>query len=821
MSGKNLTYTYIIRDHKGERLLSEQDFPLIIGCGSEADINTSDLQGNEEIAYIGFSRGHPFVQPAQPDNKIIYNNESLTESVWLFHDDRLTLGSTEIHLHVDQDRVIFEVTGSEAYEKISILPEAVQDIEPVHFRRSFKKGKKISFLQKLLRAAVALIFTIVIATASWLIVSYNRVHIQITPEPDSITVSTKSFIPSLMSLYFLKSGTYKLRAEKRGYYPLEQTLTVNEEKMQSFNFTMEKLPGILTITAHEEGKLSVSIKGAHVYINNKKTGKTPLEKVKVQAGRVKVEIRAGRYHDSEKTITVQGEGQSQSLTFALKSALGNVTIRSEPKGADVLIDGRHKGKTPLNIKLAPGRYKLKVSADRYKSFTKRFVVKANKPLIIDDIQLEKLKGKLALLSIPSGASVHVGEKYRGKTPLNISLFPDVTHTVTVSKDGYERVERQVLLSPGSKEKISLELTALKGVVSVEVEPHDAELLIDGTTKGRGGKELTLTAVKHEIEVRKEGYKPYKGSVIPDPQSVKKFKISLEKEYKDLPKAQETEKEIYIKGIIRASNGYRLILVRPSAFTMGSSRRQQGRRSNETFRKVVLKRPFYMGTKEVTNKEFREFLRSHHSGDYKGYSLNRGEQPVVQVTWQEAAQFCNWLSEKDSLPPAYVSRGGKLVAAEPLTTGYRLPTEAEWEYCVRFNGTQATLKYPWGGTFPPQDGTVNIADKSAKTLLKAVIETYDDGFPAAAPSGVFRPNSLGLYDMGGNVSEWCHDFYTIYPYSTNKTYKDPTGPGEGKHRVVRGASWKDSSISMLRSAYRDYSSEKREDLGFRLCRYAEP
>ena len=109
-------------------------------------------------------------------------------------------------------------------------------------------------------------------------------------------------------------------------------------------------------------------------------------------------------------------------------------------------------------------------------------------------------------------------------------------------------------------------------------------------------------------------------------------------------------------IIKAKNGYHLKLIRPREFTMGSSRREQGRRSNETLRKIKLQRPFYMGIREVTNKEFGQFSAGHSSGKFKGHSLNQAELPVVRVTWEQAAIFCNWLSAKESLPPVYIQEG---------------------------------------------------------------------------------------------------------------------------------------------------------------------
>jgi formylglycine-generating enzyme required for sulfatase activity len=101
----------------------------------------------------------------------------------------------------------------------------------------------------------------------------------------------------------------------------------------------------------------------------------------------------------------------------------------------------------------------------------------------------------------------------------------------------------------------------------------------------------------------------------------------------------------------------------------------------------------------------------------------------------------------------------------------------------------------------------------------VLEAYRDGYPVTAPVASFTPNPVGLYDMDGNVAEWVQDYYAVYPGRLGKLSQDPLGPEQGRHHVVRGSSWRDATITALRLSYRDYSEKPRNDLGFRVARYA--
>ena len=127
---------------------------------------------------------------------------------------------------------------------------------------------------------------------------------------------------------------------------------------------------------------------------------------------------------------------------------------------------------------------------------------------------------------------------------------------------------------------------------------------------------------------------------------------------------------------------------------------------------------------------------------------------------EAALYCNWLSEQEGLPPAYEKKGETLVAVNPMTKGYRLPTDAEWEWAARYEGGGKLRRYPWGDALPVAPRSGNYADVTARLIVQDVIPDYDDGFAASAPVGKFPANPLGLHDLGGNVAEWVHDYYTV-------------------------------------------------------------
>ena len=215
-----------------------------------------------------------------------------------------------------------------------------------------------------------------------------------------------------------------------------------------------------------------------------------------------------------------------------------------------------------------------------------------------------------------------------------------------------------------------------------------------------------------------------------------------------------------------------VLIPAGEFTMGSPEDEKGRRDYEgPVHKVQITRPFYLGKHELTNGQYRRFRPGHDSKEYKGDSLNAHNQPVVEVSWHDATAYCKWLEERAGAP-------------------MRLPTEAEWEYACRAG---AETPYYWGASLDPL--YCNFGDKNAS--LDYRLASFDDGCPVTAKVGRFKPNGFGLYEMLGNVWEWCLDGKR--PYSSD-AQTDPRGPAEG-WRVMRGGSWGDYFPSLARCSAR--------------------
>ena len=240
----------------------------------------------------------------------------------------------------------------------------------------------------------------------------------------------------------------------------------------------------------------------------------------------------------------------------------------------------------------------------------------------------------------------------------------------------------------------------------------------------------------------------------------------------------------------------LVLIPAGPFSLGNTGSYEGEYDEKPPVTIIISKPFYISKYEITQQQYKAVMGNNPS-EFKGDNL-----PVEQVSWYDALNFCNALSQSEGLTPCYTINGTK-VTSDFEANGYRLPTEAEWEYAAKA-GTKTDFysgKLTYSGNSPIDPNLDKIAWYSANSSN------------TTHPVGQKTPNAFGLYDMSGNVWEWCWDRYAEYP---SKETKDYQGPEIGTYRVYRGGGWRNLAW-YCRSTNRDrnYLDDKNNSLGFRV------
>jgi formylglycine-generating enzyme required for sulfatase activity len=710
-----------VEDDRGARRVEASEFPLALG-GPDADIRLAGARAH--VAYVGLSQGELFVQPAHADLPVLCNGTPLKTSQWLRDGDVVRFGMTEvifglggreIRIHVEErkaahktDPPVIAPTNVPGAEIPGVAVKPVT-FEPVRIGADRRERRSIRPRELALWSCLLLL-----AAAAWFVFTARSVLVETDPSGAQIDFSGSLLALELGGRYLLRPGVYTIVVEKDGYRRLEAEVAVTDQRNQTLRFILEKRPGLLVISTVPE-------EGAMVSIDGEEIGVTPLSEVELSAGEHEVFIRAERYKDFLARVNIEGAGTTATLNAELEPRWAAVTFTSEPAGATVEVSGMRVGATPVTTNLMEGAHAYRLTLRGHKPYRNRLAVVAGEPQTLQTTRLDLVDGMLALQSVPSGASVTVDGVYRGETPLELNLEPGELHQIEVSHVGYEPQSHQTQIQSGNQQTMSVELVPILGELEIVSDPPDAVLYVNGEARGSAKQVLRLIAVPQQIEVRKDGYETFTTTVTPRPGFPQSIEVIL--------KTLEEAKRAATPSVIRTSQGHELRLIEPGRFRMGASRREPGRRANETIREVELTRRFYLAAQEVTNRQFREFNSKHRSGRVAGLNLEIDHHPVVRVTWSDAASYCNWLSQQESLPPAYVAQDGKLVAVIPPTMGYRLPTEAEWTRAARYPEGDAARKYPWGDSLPVAANSGNYADTSAGGVV-----------PITLPSPLLRKGS---------------------------------------------------------------------------------
>jgi formylglycine-generating enzyme required for sulfatase activity len=352
-----------------------------------------------------------------------------------------------------------------------------------------------------------------------------------------------------------------------------------------------------------------------------------------------------------------------------------------------------------------------------------------------------------------------------------------------------------------------------GLVRVESDDPEVEVAFGEagpTIRGTDAEPLSLPTGEHGLLV-KRGDSPFEaGKVLIEDGKTLTVKMDFRRGKIDLVRDGRVveSRAIPLPPTLANSLGMRFVLIRAGRFTMGSSPQEIGRltklagqewavhlKGEGPEHEVEITRPFYMGTTQVTLGQFRRFVAEakYPVGDDRwqqpGFAPT-DDHPVVWVNWSNAVDFCAWLSKKE----------GKT---------YRLPTEAEWEYCCRAGG-RAGSRYCFG-------------DDDSDLELYAWHDRNSGGTTHAV--GQLKANAWGLYDMHGNVCEWCLDDRDLGYYQRSPK-RDPPGPGAGHDPVIRGGSfggtpWHCRCAGLRGHSFSAGTNERANSIGFRVVLRVTP
>ena len=497
-----------------------------------------------------------------------------------------------------------------------------------------------------------------------------------------------------------------------------------------------------------------ALAGASVFVDGKLVGTAPVKTGQMASGEHRVRIVKAMYRPYEATVAVEDE-RTLTLAPALAADFATVTLSVPDAETEIWVNDERRGTGTWTGPLASGDYRLEARRAHHRTTAVTQRVEAEPSAQRYELAAPApIYGQLNVAVTPIDAEILLDGRPVGQTPQMLPEVLEGEHTVTVRKAGYGDMERRVTVADGQTAMVEGTLpTATQ--VTLSVNAPQAELTIDGRPAGRAAGTHTMAYGTRRLRLTAEGYEPLETTVEVS-EAQRTFALQLPRKGK---------RTYTVNGV-----SFTMVPVEGGTFTMGATSELLA--PFEKPAHPVTLSTFAIGETEVTQALWQAVMGSNPSS-FKGDNL-----PVENVSWNDCQEFIQTLN---------------------ALTGerFRLPTEAEWEYAARGGNRGKGYQY---------SGSKKLGD---------VAWYWDNADKKTHPVGTKRANELGLYDMSGNVYEWCQDW--AGPYSSS-AQTDPTGPVSGSGRVFRGGGWFGSAW-FCRVAFRDGldASLGGGYLGFRLAR----
>lgn len=579
------------------------------------------------------------------------------------------------------------------------------------------------------------------------------------------------------------------------------TLSINQQSPSSLEIILLPSPAIISGQAVLENQSSAQkdylpeslwyLNGTLVHVGQDFSHKTP-------PGKYQLNVTNSYYESFSQSLDL-ARAEEVSVKPILASVKGTIAIDSVPQGIEVSINGAVKGETPLSVDVLGGEYQVLLSSDEFKSIEDTVAVQTTFLQPSRNYKLEPKPGVLNISATPSNGLLLINnvEYQLGR----IELPANRTHKIEYKKSGHESYLKTLELDKDTPTNIKVSLEALYGQIVISTNVP-ALVSINGNGNEKTPVSKRLLSVSHSIEVSSPGYRTIKQSVTPRANRTLGVDVELLTEF---DARRKEGKPLFVNTL-----GINMRRFNADAFTLGSPANETGRRRNEHEVQVDFSRQFWVSEKEITQTQFTAFLASNQAV--------KSNLPVTGVSWLEAAQYSNWLSQQEGLPVFYRFQNGRYLGVNASSNGYRLPTEAEWEWLAKKAKRSLSTVYVWGNQEKLRDNMGNFADKTMSGKQLIFFDDYTDGKTGVAEVGSFKADRNGLYDLDGNVSEWVHDYYTNGLPDTSKVHNDYLGSPRGETWVIKGANFESGRLRELRAAYREYSASGKATVGFRIARY---
>ena len=662
------------------------------------------------------------------------------------------------------------------------------------FEKSLLKAKKESF-----KKLIILFFSgIILASLIFSFLLFSRgVNIKIFPEQAqkiaSINITSGLGFSWDNKVYGLSNNIgFIIKAD--GYRIYQNKFSINTSP-ETIEVILEELPGKLKL------KINPYLNDAIIKINDKVIKNSRLILLDNLNGDYKITVDHPLFLSFSNSYNVS-LGEEKSITINLKATDVNLYLETIPTRASVYLNEEIIGLSPISKVLKSNKYQLIIKKKGFIDIKEDLFVLADNTNLKKNYKLELLPGKIKINVDELGADIFINNIFEGKNSVSKTLSPG-NHFFSITKDGFETIAQTFKINTQKVNIKNITMKELIGSVIIKSSPS-AEIFISGLSYGYTPKVLSLRTVNQDIEIKKKGYRNYKKNILPSPDFEKSISINLK------TNAQARLEESPLK--YTNSIGSEMKLILPGKFKLGSSPREPGRYANEVIRNIEITKPFYISSTLVT---VDNYLR------YQNKKVKGNKFPKTSIEWLEAAKFCNWLSIAEGFKEFYIFKNNRYSGYDLKANGYRLPTESEWVWVVKYYNNKKESIFSWGNKMPIKSNIGNIAGIEMKNKIKKFISGYKDNYDSKSPVKSFPQENSGLFDITGNTHEWMHDNYELVNFliPPENIELNRMGPiKKYKGNVIRGSSWKSSSLRELRLSFRDQSLSGEDDIGFRVVRW---